>query len=474
MLNDKNDFNQNNNIRNNGQRTLTDAFKELQESRYSQSVSVQPVNNKKTSMKKVQNKSNFKVNSVSKFERFDGIRLSNIILVIAMILLTAVALFPKNIFFQESLAKETDSQEENVETVETSSSNFEINRRALNIQKIISENSSFEKVKEQCVEERDIEFEVKSKANSSLPKGEQKILQEGVLGKQKVSLVKTFENGEFIEELILKKVVTQEPIPQILDIGTSEFLAKLNIHIGDTVYLTSDTILRKESKEDSEEVAEIKQYLDVLLLELPNEDWCKVSFDSIQGYLPTKALTSSTTTPTIVEKNRSKKLLLKVNMDMLLNQSSGLTLKDYQKIFTGLPEDKNKIFENNAEVFYNIDKKYNINGVFLASIAIHESGWGTSQIANEKKNLFGYGSYDSTPYESSFTFQDYSEGIETVAKSLVKYYLNPPGTKIYDGETASATYYNGATLSGVNTRYASDQDWHKKVYSYMEMLYNRL
>ncbi len=49
-----------------------------------------------------------------------------------------------------------------------------------------------------------------------------------------------------------------------------------------------------------------------------------------------------------------------------------------------------------------LKKKYNINGIFLASIAIHESGWGTSQIANDKNNLFGYGSYDATPYESSF------------------------------------------------------------------------
>ena len=469
MLNDKNDFNQNT-IRNNSQRTLTDAFKELQDARYSQSVSIQPVNNKMKS----NNKSKIGKTNVHKSRRFDGVKLSNIILVSSMVMLAGIAIFPKNIFFKESLAKETSSQDEVTEKVETSSTNFEINRRALNIQKIISENSSFEKVKEQCDEERDIEFEVKSQANSSLPKGEQKVLQEGVIGKQKVSLVKTFENGEFIEELILKKQVTQEPTPQILDIGTSEFLAKLNIHIGDTVYLTDDTILRKETKDDSEEVAEIKQYLDVKLLELPSEDWCKVSFDSIQGYLPTKALTSASTTPTIVEKNRSKKLLLKVHINMLLNQSSGLTLNDYKKIFTGLPEDKNKIFENNAEVFYNIDKKYNINGIFLASIAIHESGWGSSQIANDKKNLFGYGSYDSTPYESSFTFQDYNEGIETVAKSLVKYYLNPPGTKIYDGETASALYYNGATLAGVNTRYASDQDWYKKVYSYMELLYNRL
>ena len=159
---------------------------------------------------------------------------------------------------------------------------------------------------------------------------------------------------------------------------------------------------------------------------------------------------------------------------MQLNKTSDLTLTDYKKIFTGLSNDKNKIFQDNYQVFYNIEKKYNINGILLASMAIHESAWGTSQIAQDKKNLFGYGSYDSTPYESSFEFDTYAEGIETVAKSLVKYYLNPSGTKIYDGETAAGWYYNGPTLEGVNTRYASDKDWHNKVFNYMQMLYNRL
>ena len=121
-----------------------------------------------------------------------------------------------------------------------------------------------------------------------------------------------------------------------------------------------------------------------------------------------------------------------------------------------------------------MEKKYNLNGIFLASMAIHESAWGTSQIAQEKKNLFGYGSYDSTPYESSYEFETYEEGIENVAKSLVKYYLNPVGTKIYDGQTAEAWYFNGPTLYGVNQRYASDKEWHKKVYNYMDMLYKRL
>lgn len=432
---------------------------------------VQPSKKRKTpKIKKQKQKSfAFDMNSVNVHKK-NLKRLPNAIVICAVFILAVIALFPKNALLKESFAKEDTAQE--VEAL--TETNFEINRKALNMQKIISENSSFEKVKEQVTEEREIEYEINSQANPSLPKGEQITLQQGAIGKENVSLVKTYENGTFIEEIILKKEVTQQPVPQILDVGTSDFLAKLKIHIGDTIYLTSDLTLRKEANTTADAVAEIKQNLDVKLLELPSEEWCKVSFDSLEGYLPTKSLTSAYSTPTIVEKNRVQRILLKVNIDMELNKSSGLSLKDYKKIFTGLSKDTNKIFENNAEVFYNIDKKYNINGIFLASMAIHESGWGTSQIAGDKKNLFGYGAYDETPYESSYEFEDYKDGIELVAKSLVKYYLNPSGTKIYDGETASAWYYNGPTLTGVNTRYASDKEWHKKVYSYMEMLYNRL
>ena len=127
-------------------------------------------------------------------------------------------------------------------------------------------------------------------------------------------------------------------------------------------------------------------------------------------------------------------------------------------------------YKNNS----NMDTKYNINGIFLASIAIHESAWGTSTIANDKKNLFGYGAYDNSPYESAYNFDEYSDGIETVAKALVKYYLNPAGTKIYDDEKATGSFYNGPTVADVNIKYATDPNWHKDVFSYMKKLYDIL
>ena len=466
MLNDKNSFNYDN-------RTLSDVFRELQEMQNNpnarqayikQSKKSKRAKAKQHKAKKTSNIFAASSNLQTKHKSND-LKLSHIITGCGILVVAMALFFPKDLSFSESYAK--------VDTSDTVSE-YELNRHRLNMQTIISENAGMDRVKEQVVEERDVEFETTYTDNPSLPKGEEVVTQEGILGKDKVTAVKTYENGNFVEEIILAKEKLVDPTPKLISLGTSEFLAKHKVHIGDTMYLVNAATLKESTDDSSKDVAEVKNSLDVKLLELPSEEWCKVSFDGIEGFIKTSNLTSAYTTPNIVEKNRIQRILLKVNINMELNKPSGLTLNDYKKIFTGLSSDKNNIFQDNYQVFYNMEKKYNLNGIFLASMAIHESAWGTSQIAQDKKNLFGYGAYDDTPYDSSYEFSTYAEGIETVAKSLVKYYLNPAGTKIYDGETAAGWYYNGPTLEGVNTRYASDKDWHTKVFSYMDMLYNRL
>lgn len=449
---------------NHDNRNLSDVFKELQAIQQAQ------IANSKKSQKvpkppKAKKHFGFSSRTNLGYQKCYDLKLSHILVGCGILIVGLAVFFPKNTSFTQSYAKE-----ENIEEI----SEYELNRHRLNMQSIISENAEMDRVKEQITEERDIEFITEYTNNPTLPKSEEIIKQEGSLGKENVTAIRTYENGNFVEETILEKERLVDPVSKIIDLGTSEFLAKHKVHLGDTMYLANTTKLKQTANDNAEEVAEVKQSLDVKLLELPSEEWCKVSFDNVEGYIKTSNLTSSYSTPNIIEKNRIQRILIKVNIDLELNRTSGLTLKDYKKIFIGLPNDKNKIFQDNYAAFYNAEKKYNINGIFLASIAIHESNWGTSQIAEEKKNLFGYGSYDATPYESSFEFADYAEGIETVAKSLVKYYLNPSGTKIYDGETAAAWYYNGPTLKGVNTRYASDSQWNEKVFKYMESLYNRL
>lgn len=162
-----------------------------------------------------------------------------------------------------------------------------------------------------------------------------------------------------------------------------------------------------------------------------------------------------------------------LSFNIALNKKSGLSLEQFKKILTD-SKDKNKVFEDNAQYFYYIEDQYNINGVFVASLGIHESGWGTSTIARKKYNLFGYGAYDSNPYNGAYTFENYSESIDLIARVLVKYYLNLKGTKIYDGETASGKYYNGNTLTAVNKKYATDKNWANAIYKHMKYLYDKI
>ena len=162
-----------------------------------------------------------------------------------------------------------------------------------------------------------------------------------------------------------------------------------------------------------------------------------------------------------------------LNFNMALNKPSGLTIEQFTKVLTD-SKDKNKIFEKNAKYFYYAEKQYNINGLFVAAVGIHESAWGTSKIALNKNNLFGYGAYDSNPYNGAYTFDDYAEAIDLVSRVFVKFYLNPKGEKIYDNQIANGKYYSGNTLSAVNKRYATDKHWANGVYSHMQYLYNKL
>ena len=351
---------------------------------------------------------------------------------------------------------------------------FETNAESLNIQKIIIEN--VETTKSKTIvndEERELPYDVKKQNNPNLPKGEEVVVTEGQFGKKLVDCVKSYEDSTYLGEKILKQTVILEPVAEVVDVGTSEFLANLQVHIGDTVYVSKTVNLKETASDTANNVCIILDSLDVKLEEL-QEEWCKVTYGNYVGYVKGEDLTSIALTPGIGEKNRKQKLYATLDANMDLTKPSGLTLDDYKKILGGNTLDINKIIEENAENFYNAEQKYNVNGIFLASIAIHESAWGTSQIAKDKKNLFGFGAYDRSPYESANSFDDYSKGIEAVAKYLAKNYLNKSGTKIYDDETATGMYYNEPTIAGVNTRYCTDKDWATKIFKYMDMLYSRL
>lgn len=148
---------------------------------------------------------------------------------------------------------------------------------------------------------------------------------------------------------------------------------------------------------------------------------------------------------TVIESSKTE-LVKTLSKNMPLNKPSGLTLEQFKKLFENEAKDKNGVFKENAEYFYYVEQAYGINGVFVAALGIHESGWGTSRIARDKKNLFGYGAYDMNAYASAYEYNGYAAGIDMIARVLMKNYLNPKGTVIYNGEIATGKYYNGNTL----------------------------
>ena len=370
---------------------------------------------------------------------------------------------------------ENEINNENIDNIEDEDLKIESNENQIQLEDILLENVSVLKSKEYAEEVRPIKYDKEYTDNPNLPEGIEVVTEEGVEGLEQITVIKSFENNELVSEDIINATPIEQPISEKVDVGTSKFLAKNKVYLKDTMYVKKEIPLKSGTNSNSEEICRIPESLDVVLKEvMPKEKWCKVEYEGLNGFVQSKYLTSSKVNPDIIEKNRIQKIKLSLNEGIMLNESTSLTYDDYKRMLSGIPADRNHIIENNAEVFYNMDKKYNMNGVFLASIAIHESAWGTSKIANDKKNLFGYGAYDRSPYESSNLFDGYADGIETVAKALVKYYINEEGTPIYDGEVAKASYYNGSTIEDVNQRYASDKEWHNKVYKYMKFLYNRL
>ena len=348
---------------------------------------------------------------------------------------------------------------------------FEKNENVVDIVQVMLENTNSNK--KMVNEKRDVLFTTEYEQNPNLPKDEEQVKQEGKNGKIQVTALQEYQNEEMTREEIIESTTLEEVITQIIYVGTSEFMKKYNVHIDDNMYLLEAEDLKEEAKEDSNTIVNIPRYLNVTLKEA-GEEWIKVSYKGQEGYLKTTNITSETVTPLITEKNRVAELKNNLNIEMDLTNKSGLTLSDYKTMLSNISLDRNGIFEQNAEVFYNVEQKYKINGIFLAAIGIHESGWGTSKLASEKYNLFGYMAYDRDPYNSATTFENYENSINTVAEALAKNYLYVNGTKINDDITARGTYFNGSTIQSVNQRYASDQDWYEKVYGYMQYLYNRL
>lgn len=385
---------------------------------------------------------------------------------VVFLVISSVAVIKQKYF--KKVVYATAMQEENIQ--------YLANDERYNASKITNENTKDTVTEELEKVERDVEFTTKYIETDKIAIGTIQVLQEGMDGKEAVTIRKTYIDGELTKEEQLETKLIKSQLEKIVQVGKGPASLRYTINEGDLVYVTPNLLaIYLEPDKSSKKIITINKQTGVYAIKVEN-DWVKVKYGNYVGWAKKECLSKETTKTELKDEDLKDKneILSNVSENMELNKVSGLSIEQFKKVLTGNSQDKNNVFNENYEYFYYAEKQYNVNGIFLAAVAIHESNWGTSKMAQNKKNLFGYGAYDSNPSDNSYVFNTYAEGIDLLARVFSKYYLNPKGTLIYNNEKASGSHYNGATVSGVNKHYATDKNWSSAVYKWMQYLYNRI
>ncbi|HCW04341.1 MAG TPA: hypothetical protein DGK91_07315 [Clostridium sp.] len=127
-----------------------------------------------------------------------------------------------------------------------------------------------------------------------------------------------------------------------------------------------------------------------------------------------------------------------------LSMPSGFTTQNLERAFSKLYPAMSGL----GASFVLAEELYGVNCIVLVSIAILESGGGTSKIAKNKNNLCGLGACDGSAYKSAMGFESCADSIFFLAELLATQYA-PDGR-----------YFGGSyDLRGINVNYASDPKW---------------
>ncbi len=126
--------------------------------------------------------------------------------------------------------------------------------------------------------------------------------------------------------------------------------------------------------------------------------------------------------------------------DLDLRIPSGVTEEDLKKV-------TRKGLVGLERAFYEAEKKYGINCLFLVSVAALESGWGT--VMFQPNNMFGFGNK---------SFASKEQCIDYVARQISANYL------------ARGKY----TPRTINTSYAANTTWYSRISEFMYNMYQTI
>jgi len=108
-------------------------------------------------------------------------------------------------------------------------------------------------------------------------------------------------------------------------------------------------------------------------------------------------------------------------------------------------------FAGLGPTFVRAGQQHGVNPLYLVAHAIEESAFGESYLAQSRNNLFGIGAFDSDP-DAAASFPSFAACIDYQAGFVRSDYLDPDGP-----------YFDGPTLRGMNTHYATDPHWARNI-----------
>nr|DAM96432.1 MAG TPA: Beta- N-acetylglucosaminidase [Caudoviricetes sp.] len=116
-------------------------------------------------------------------------------------------------------------------------------------------------------------------------------------------------------------------------------------------------------------------------------------------------------------------------------------------------------FVGNGNIFMDAARKSGLDPRYILAHAALESAWGTSRIAKDKNNYFGIGAFDSSPYQSAYSFgSGLAAGIIGGAEWISKHY--------YNGQYNQKSIYKMRHNNGVH-EYATSGTWDTSIASIM-------
>lgn len=236
-----------------------------------------------------------------------------------------------------------------------------------------------------------------------------------------------------------------------------------------TIYNIEDLKLLKSNSTSSDLLKVIPANTKLTTTYKASNGWYQVSYEGFTGFVSGSSLIDETTKVRIasLESNPNSYLF------MDLRTKSSVKADQINTYIASKTIGKTSVLTGKGQEIINAADKYGVNALYFAAHAIHESGFGVSDISLGRNNLFGFGAYDITPFIGAVKFDSIDNNLEFIAQSMKATYLNPANWKYNSGAYLgySVKNVNGARIDslskGMNFYYASDTNWGNAIANHM-------